>query len=218
LYAVPLHAARYNRSVRIYLVRHGQTEWNDEGRLQGHVDTSLSEVGLEQARRVGNAFRGIEIDRILCSDLTRARQTAAEIVAATGAPISYHAELRERNFGRWEGLHFRELADRSYALATELGISFLDVRPPGGESITDLWSRTAPVVAGLQAADDRVLLVLHGGSGATMLAQALRANIETVRSFRLGNTSITELERRPIEGLYVILRYDDTSHLDPKRT
>lgn len=198
--------------MRLYIVRHGQTSWNVEGRAQGHTDIPLDDTGLGQARAVGEAFRGIELDRILSSDLLRASQTAEAIGAVTGAPLETRKELRERGFGEWEGMDFRDLAANQIEAGLRMGISFLEVRPPGGESFADVWRRLEPVVQELDSAEARIAVVAHGGTCATLLGRLMRANLESIRSFRFGNTAVTELERRP-DGFYLMLRYADTAHL-----
>jgi broad specificity phosphatase PhoE len=199
--------------MRIYIVRHGATDWNERGIMQGHAETPLNAVGRRQAERAAEALREVGIDRIVTSDLTRARQTAKAIATATNAPMACDVRLRERSFGDWEGISYEEFLQRSYSTAEEDGITCFEVRPPGGESLADVWRRIEPVVREIEAEDGRLALVMHGGSCATLLAQLVRASQPTVRSFRFDNASITELSRRPVEGLYVIVRYNDVAHL-----
>jgi broad specificity phosphatase PhoE len=171
---------------------------------------------LAQARAVGETFRGVELDRIFTSDLARAWQTADAIHATTGASVIRRADIRERSFGEWEAIDFRDLASRQIELALSKDISFFEVRPPGGESFQDVWIRVNGFMKELENTDERIAVVTHGGTCATLLARLMRANLETIRSFRFGNTSITELERRP-DGFYLMLRYADTTHLGDGR-
>lgn len=198
--------------MRIYLVRHGQTSWNIEGKLQGHADIELNELGQAQADGLREAFRGVEVDRILSSDLRRAVTTAQAIADVTGATIRQRTDLRERSFGQWEGADVREAARLTLEMSLEQGISTSFVRPPGGESFADVWERVGPFVEELAETDDRVAVVAHGGSCAAMLARLLEGTVETVRTFRFPNTSVTELERRA-DGHYTMLRYADATHL-----
>lgn len=199
--------------MRLYVVRHGQTSWNVEGRAQGHVDIPLNEEGHGQAAAVGVAFRDIRIDRILSSDLLRAVQTAERIHEATGIPIEFRRDLRERCFGAWEGDDFAAVGARSAAIALAEGVSFLKVRPPGGESLADVWRRMSTVSAEIDRSDQALAVITHGGALSILLARLFRGNLETSRSFRFANTSITELERRK-DGYYAMVRYGDTSHLN----
>lgn len=198
--------------MRLYLVRHGRTSWNIQGKLQGHADIPLDEVGTSQAISLGQAFESLPLDQILSSDLQRASMTAEYISKATGAGITQRPDLRERNFGDWEGLDVREAAARTLELSLSQGISTTFVRPPNGESHADVWERVATIFAELDATDQRIAIVAHGGSTAALLGRLLRGTVETMRTFRLGNTSVTELERRA-DGFHTMLRYSDTSHL-----
>ena len=88
----------------LLLVRHGETDWNAEGRLQGHTDRPLSDYGREQARRLAAELAGEEFDAVYASDLARARETAEILGARLGLPVVVDADLREKNWGTWEGL------------------------------------------------------------------------------------------------------------------
>jgi probable phosphoglycerate mutase len=199
--------------MRLYLVRHAQTAWNALNRAQGHADEPLDEVGIEQARAVATAFIGTEVSRVLTSDLARARRTAEFIAEATQAELTLDRRLRETFLGNWEGREFPEiLADRR-ALASNDDPYALSVRPPRGESTRDVWERIAGAASEIDASLEQTVIVVHGGAGALLLARLVRANLETGTSFRFGNASITELERRQ-DGRWAFVRLNDTSHLN----
>lgn len=197
--------------MRVYLLRHGQTAWNAEGRAQGHTDIPLDADGLEQARLVGLAFANLRISRVWTSDLARARDTAMPIVRATGAALTETPLLRERGFGDFEGKSFIEVQNETRRLEST-GLSAFEIRLAGGESFRDVWNRLDPIADELFATREDVAVVTHGGSCALLLAKLLHGNIETCRAFRFGNTAITELERRP-DGLFLMVRYNETAHL-----
>ncbi len=189
--------------MRLYLVRHGQTSWNIEGRAQGHSDIELDEVGLRQARLLKNAVpEGLHA---FSSDLARAKVTAQSVTKR----ITTDPRLRERGFGSYEGRPFNEI----HRIATASGKPFIEFVPPGGESFLDVWHRVYPFAEEVRALKDDQIVVTHGGTCALLLAQLLNARPDTARAFRFGNTAVTELERRP-DGSFVMLRYNDTSHLD----
>ena len=202
--------------MRLILVRHGQTSWNDSGRAQGHTDIPLDSTGQEQAAQLGEAFQGMVIDRLLSSDLTRSIQTAEQVGVATGQPLETLKDLRERCFGEWEGLSFSTVSANLYERATKHGISAQEVRPPNGESFLDVWHRLNPICEQLGSADGTVVVVSHGGALAILLAKLLKGTLDTSRAFRFGNNGITELERR-VDGLFLITRYNDTNHLTSGR-
>ena len=97
-------------ATRVLLIRHGETDWNRQARLQGHADIPLNAHGQAQVRRLGEALRGEPLDAVYSSDLQRALATAQAIAEATGAPLRQEPALRERGFGCFEGL---TLADGS---------------------------------------------------------------------------------------------------------
>jgi broad specificity phosphatase PhoE len=91
----------------LLLARHGETDWNRDGRWQGHSDTPLNELGREQARELAESLDGI--DAVYSSDLARARETAEIVAARLGLDVRFDARLRERSFGAWEGLTMEEI-------------------------------------------------------------------------------------------------------------
>lgn len=194
--------------MRLYLVRHGQTDWNVNQKAQGHNDTPLNAIGQMQAERVADALCGTNVSNLWCSDLSRCVMTAAPLVARTKIVASYQTELRERNFGEWEGNNYLEVRK----LASSLGDEPEFVRPPQGESLEDLWDRLTPVYERVASVNHDLAIFSHGGTTALMLAMFLRGNLMSARSFRFGNASITELVRRE-DGYYTLARYADVSHL-----
>jgi broad specificity phosphatase PhoE len=199
--------------MRLFVVRHGRTSWNVAGRAQGHTDVPLDDVGLEQVALLGEAFRSHRFERILTSDLQRAVQTAEAIQATTGACLTKTPNLRERCFGEWEGIDFETFGALTNDLAVQQGVSPFEMRPPGGESFLDVWNRLGPIVQEVENAGENLLIVSHGVTSGLLLARIMRGSIETCRSFRLGNTAVTELERRR-DGFYFLVRYADMSHLN----
>lgn len=203
-------------------MRHGQTAWNASGRAQGQTEIPLDEIGRDQAARVGehlarvaSARPGIEV---WSSDLGRCRETVAPLLANAPLPITYHPELRERTFGEWEGEPLADIRQRLDALAREAGLAqTISIRPPGGESFEDVWRRVIPVADRLAESLKvrSVIVVSHGGFSSLLLARLIAASPETARSFRLRNTSVTELELRP-DGAFQLVRFDDTQHLGPE--
>ncbi len=199
--------------MQLYLVRHGQTSWNAEQRAQGHTDISLDAEGMDQARLLGARFQGKHIDRVLCSDLDRARMTAQPIADATGALLEETPLLRERGFGDWEGEFFKDIANWWPALEAMQNADRLQLRPPNGESFEDVWHRLTPIIQDLRTDHGKTVIVSHGGTCGLMLARLIRGNLETSRAFRFSNTSVTRLDRRA-EGLFMIQYYNDISHLN----
>jgi len=191
-------------SDRIFLVRHGQTEWNRLGLAQGHTDTPLDEDGHAQARALGARFRGTHLDWLVSSDLQRSRQTAEAI----RSEVEFDPDLRERGFGEWEGLPYIDFRDRLAAIA-----GTHEDHPPGGESFMEVWHRVERAYLRILARPGTGMVVTHGGTAGILLAQLLRATPETAFGFRFGNTGVCVLERRNPPP-YRLLTYNDTSHAE----
>src|SRR5438105_20624 len=134
----------------LLLVRHGETDWNAEGRLQGHTDRPLSDFGREQARRLADDLVGEELDAIYASDLIRARETAEIIGERLGLPVVIDPDLREKNWGTWEGLTSEE----------RLGVDF------EGETTEEHRDRVLRAVRRIaeRHPGQRIAVVTHGGS------------------------------------------------------
>jgi probable phosphoglycerate mutase len=198
--------------MRVYLVRHGQTAWNAERKNQGHTDIPLDEQGLEQARRLAEAFEERPFTRILTSDLQRAWGTALPLSERHGVSIERRPDLRERCFGEWEGYPMERVAQGFIEQGLLTGLPREQVRPPGGESTEDVWKRLDDVVRDIEGCHEPVLVICHGGSGAILLARILHGSLAMAPSFRFDNTGITTLGRRA-DGIYQLLGYNETAHL-----
>ncbi|MES1228474.1 MAG: histidine phosphatase family protein [Armatimonadota bacterium] len=200
--------------MRVYLVRHGQTAWNADGRAQGHSDVDLDQTGLEQAQRLCDSLRGLGIRRIYTSDLKRCVQTATPLSQQMGIPLLVRDVLRERTFGILEGKHYTEIRAWFQAEARLQKKPEYELRPEGAESLKDVWKRVAPMERELDRTNDSTVIFSHGGTCGLLLGRLIKANVETGRSFRFENASVTELIRRP-DGFFQLLRYNDTTHLTP---
>ena len=146
-------------TVRLWLARHGDTSWNEAGRLSGWADPGLSPGGWAQARALGRTLDGRTIDSAWASDLRRAVETATIALEVAGSPVHLEVDhrLRELRFGSIEGSRWEELTPE---LRQGL-MAFDGFRAPGGESVEDLRSRVWSLVDSLPAGDH--LLVTHGG-------------------------------------------------------
>lgn len=195
--------------MRLFLIRHGQTEWNSNGRAQGHTDIDLDETGRHQAALLGERFYEEPISAILTSDLKRARNTAQPISDATGAPLEVLPDLRERCFGDWEGKPFAEIA--AGMAASQFGR--FDFCPPGGESFEMVWDRITPIFKRIWNASEPLAVVTHGGTLSLLLARMLGGSINVSGSFRFANTGVNELGRLP-DGRWHLAKYNDTRHLE----
>lgn len=151
----------------LVLLRHGQTDYNLAGRMQGHLDSVLTDTGRAQATAVAPAIAGLVPERLISSDLRRAVDTADLVGGATGLPVKLDARLRETHLGEWQGRTVAEIeADWPGAIATWR--SDPGWAPPGGESRIEVVRRSRPVVDELDddfaaGSQSTAVLVAHGG-------------------------------------------------------
>jgi probable phosphoglycerate mutase len=152
-------------STRFVVVRHGQTQWNVEARVQGHRDSPLTAQGLEQAEAIGKRLAREHFDVLVASDLGRAMQTAQRIAAHCGLPIAADPRLRERDFGEGEGLSYEEIDARWPNVFSRTAEVDPDLAIPGGESRRQFHDRIHQAFESLARKHDgrRVLVVSHGG-------------------------------------------------------
>lgn len=198
--------------MRLFIVRHGQTEWNTNGYAQGHSNVDLDETGRRQAARLVGALSDQRIVRIFSSDLNRCIETADPLATALDLPIDAREDLRERTFGELEGAHYTEIRAWFSAETRQRGLGEHEIRPTGGESMKDVWNRLSRITRSFERMRDNAVVFTHGGTGGLLMARLMRATVQTAKSFRLENASITELIRRP-DGYWQLMRYGDTRHL-----
>lgn len=154
----------------VILARHGETDWNRDGRFQGHANPPLNERGREQARELAGALADQPIAAVYSSDLRRAAQTAAIVADLLEAPLSLRRELREVDVGEFSGLTRAEIDARwpeAQARHDELGYGWLE-----GESLDDMSSRVRAGLLEIAQAhpQELVLVVAHGGTVRAILA------------------------------------------------
>lgn len=159
--------------VQLWLVRHGQTDWNLIGRYQGQADQPLNAAGLAQAHELAGRLAGQHFDALYSSDLARARQTADIVGSALGLDVRLEPRLREIDQGEWEGMFFNDLVTRfEKELIRHRGDP--SVGPPGGETLIQVARRAYAAATDIAAAwpGGQVLVVSHGLTISTLLAAA----------------------------------------------
>jgi probable phosphoglycerate mutase len=161
----------------LLLLRHGETTWNRQNRMQGWAPVGLTDRGHEQARRVGRLVAGeYDPQRLVSSDLVRARETTAGLLSAADPALdlepAFEPAWRERGLGDLQGLTVEALFGGfpEYSVR-ESGVAALEARPPNGESVLDLRERVLAAWAELVEAGTDTLVVTHGGPIATVLGQ-----------------------------------------------
>ncbi len=195
--------------LELWLIRHGETDWNVQDRIQGSSDVPLNAVGLEQARRLSARLAGVEFDAVFASDLGRARVTAE--TALPGATVRLDPRLRELAYGIFEGKSWATLDGDEAIEARHWHEDRYGRRIPGGESYADLQARVAAFRAELPERG-RVIAFSHGGTIRAALYAALGQPVQGVWRLEITNTSITRLafDHRGT----TLVTVNDHAHLD----
>ncbi len=199
---------------RWLIVRHGETEWNAQGRVQGHTDVGLSERGVLQGQAICARLAGVEIDVAYSSDLRRSAETARQILGQREVPLRTTDRLREYNKGIFEGLTPEETGQRYPELYAASQVNDLDFAPPGGESIRQASARIACFISRMKAQhqDDSVLIVGHGGTLRAAIVALMELPLEANWRFAMGNCGLSMVDVFPDNA--VLRLFNDTSHLD----
>ena len=205
-------------ATRIIAIRHGETDWNAETRIQGHKDIALNARGQWQARQVARALADEAIARIYSSDLVRAHATAQAIAQKnqneSARTVHMHTGLRERGFGLFEGHTYAAIEAQWPEDSRRWRQREPDFAPPGGESPVQVLERVGQTVTQLAAAHlgEQIVLVAHGGVMDMLYRLATRQTVNAPRSWELGNTAINRLLWTP-DGL-TLVGWSDTRHLE----
>lgn len=197
----------------LLLIRHGETAWNVEGRIQGHFDQPLNDTGLAQARAVGERFRTEKLDAIFASDLMRAMQTAQPVAAASGLRVAPEPALRERHLGVLQGLTAEEARTRTPQAWTVFRSRAADAHLEAGESLATFATRALTALQRIaqENAGKRIAIVTHGGVLDAAYRRARSMPLEAPRDFPVLNASVNLLGFA--YGSLEILRWGDISHL-----
>ena len=172
-----------------FLVRHGETDWNNENRVQGYSDTNLNETGIQQARATADFLMDKDIDLIVSSDLARAKETAEIIAKATGTEIFFDKSLREINFGSLEGMFIPEVNEQ-YG-------SFLE-RPYqelGGETFEEVEERAMKALRNHRKDHEHknVVIVSHGALLGLVMKNIKKIDHAQSTGLNIGNAEVIKL-------------------------
>ncbi len=201
---------------RLFLVRHGETEWNKSLRYQGHRDIPLSDKGRAQARKIAIRLSEEKIDAAYASDLSRAMQTAQIICSLhNGLEVRGLPEIRETNFGHWEGLTYREIDQQFHEVMKGWRTNPRDTRIPGGESLGEVadrcWAGLNRIIE--ENPDRNVLVVAHGGIIRVIVATVLGMSLNDYWKIKQDNVSLNIIEFYNRDRAILCL-LNDISHLN----
>ena len=201
------------KKTEIILIRHGETEWNSQKRMQGHSNSDLSSVGQAQIQALGQWVKNVPFDLIYSSDSPRAKQTAEAITQFSGHELQFDQRLREKNLGVFEGLTSEEARERHpevFRLFKTAGSKYVIDE---GESTQQLQDRALEIVNEIRIKhpEERVLLVTHGGFIRVVMKHSLGLSLETPTRFLIRNTGVFRLEW---EDKWLVSQMGGVSHLE----
>ena len=201
------------KKTEIILIRHGETEWNSQQRMQGHSNSDLSSVGQAQIQALGEWMKNVPFDHIYSSDSLRAKQTAEAITQFSGHKLKIDLRLREKNLGVFEGLTSEEARERHpevFRLFKTAGSKYVIDE---GESTQQLQDRALEIVNEIRIKhpEERVLLVTHGGFIRVVMKHSLGLSLETPTRFLIRNTGVFRLVW---EDKWLVSQMGGVSHLE----
>jgi probable phosphoglycerate mutase len=201
-------------ATRILAIRHGQTAWNADKRIQGQLDLPLDAMGLRQAERLAEALADEPITAVYSSDLSRAVQTAAPLVERKQLPLRPDPALRERSFGEFQGRTFEEVTRSWPDQALRWRHRDPDYGPAGGERLIDFNDRCVAAAWRLAAAHpgQTIVMVAHGGVMDCLYRSAVGMGLSAPRTWQLDNAAVNRLLWSP-QGL-TLVGWNDRSHLE----
>ena len=199
--------------MKLYIIRHGQTDWNIAKKIQGRQDIPLNERGHFQEQCLGKAMENRPITAVFSSPQIRAMETAIAVASPAGVPVIPVRDLMEINYGVWEGKTEEELLRDDRALYKAWWSHPAETAPPEGESINQVnercrqaWKEIKPQLTGDAA------IVAHGGLLAHFMEQLLGS--ESIAASTVAhNASITTIEYEPETERFVLVEFDDYKHL-----
>jgi 2,3-bisphosphoglycerate-dependent phosphoglycerate mutase len=201
-------------SARLFLVRHGETVWNLEGRMQGHLDSPLTERGIAQAHRLALRLVAARPVALYASDLGRTLATAAPIAQACGVRIDTDPALRERHLGVFQGLTQGEIEAQHPDVWRRYRSEGPDYVVPDGESARQRFERSREALARIAAAHtgESVVIVAHAGTLDSAFRACTGMPLEARRTFSLANASINAIDLEG--GSWKLVTWGDVAYLE----
>ena len=197
------------KKTMIYIVRHGETDWNIEQKMQGHTDIPLNTNGEKQAQAIAKDLKNIQLDIIYSSPLSRALDTATIINNHHKTKLITDNALRERQFGELEGKTYEEINAYHPSLLFNASWNFPNYRPPGGESVNDIKTRVSAFAQNILKKNQgkSILIVSHGVTLRILIGTFIGVPPEQLTQLRIKNAALTVIEiSNGIPTLHVINR------------
>jgi 2,3-bisphosphoglycerate-dependent phosphoglycerate mutase len=199
---------------RVVAVRHGETAWNVQTRIQGQIDIDLNARGQQQALRLARALAHERFDAVYASDLRRAADTARPFAEQAGLPLHTDVSLRERGFGEFEGLTWAEVEQHHPEASRRWRERDAGFGPPGGETLAAFYARAVDALAAIAARHrgQHIAIVTHGGVLDVLYRAASRIALDAPRTWQLGNAAINRVLHG--ERGFTLVGWNDGFHLE----
>jgi alpha-ribazole phosphatase len=187
------HGERGNIMAKLYLIRHGETDYNNALRFQGQTDIPLNQKGIEQAEKAADFFRDIPLQAIYTSTLIRAKTTAEIIAGVKGMDVQETDALREMSFGIWENMNTKDIQKKYAKEWKDFFSSPARITIPQGENMLDVQKRAYPTVQEIldKYPEGDVAFVAHGGIIRVLICTMLGLDLNRAWHLHVGNASIT---------------------------
>ena len=201
----------------LYLVRHGETEWNASNKIQGNMDTELNDLGKKQAELVANRLAKENIDAVYTSSLKRAKTTAQKIAEHVKVEVQELHEFREISLGPWEGLTISEINEKYEEHYKVYRENPSDFNMPGAETFLQVSERFCNAIRNViaQNIDKKIVIVSHGAAIKAAIISILGIDIKHYNKFRIDNASISVLSfSDKYHGGVVVEYFNNTCHIE----
>ena len=200
--------------MKLYLIRHGQTDWNVEGKIQGRQDIPLNDMGRRQARALADGMKSRPVASVYSSPQKRAMETAEAIAGPLGLTVKAVPQLMEIGYGDWEGRSAEDILTTDRELYESWWQHPATVAPPGGETLNQVDERCRQawdmIRSGMKG---DTAVVAHGGTLAHFIVHLLEGQREA-KEIVVSNASITTMDYDPESGACRLVDLNDCSHLD----
>jgi len=191
----------------LYLVRHGQTDWNRQRRIMGRHPVPLNETGSQQVQRLALSLKSWPIEKMVSSPMLRTVESAKIISEALGLPFEEDEGLCEISVGEWEGKYWDQMDSDPVVKAFETTPSI--TRPPGGETLTEVQNRAVKSIWRIiqEAGISNLLLVSHADTIRAILAHFIQMDLDPSRRFQIDNASLSVIKINPIKSRLILMNY-----------
>lgn len=205
--------------MKLYLIRHGQTDWNTAGKIQGSTDIPLNETGRRQALALAEGMKDRPVAKIFSSTLGRAVETARAVGESQQVEVELIPGLEEVGFGLWEGMTWQEIQTQYPEEHRRWSINPVEVSPPGGELRLEVYRRCKKALETIldqsKGIKGDIAIVSHGATLAHLISLLMQDD-PLEEEIIVSNASITTVNYSPLTGDFVLLDMNDSSHLEGK--